>query len=98
MKRKLTADLASNMLPNLDSGDSDAGDLPEVESDSNVSWVHEHFVLILMIQSRGKRDHRYRCCVHGLHYMLLSQLESTSVLDSSQPEVALDKGQGWEGP
>ncbi|XP_044078407.1 uncharacterized protein LOC122888254 [Siniperca chuatsi] len=42
MKRKMTAAMALEMLQNLDSDDSDAGDLSEVESDTDLSFVQEN--------------------------------------------------------
>lgn len=42
MKRKMTDAMALEMLQNLDSDDSDAGDLSEVESDSDLSFVQEN--------------------------------------------------------
>lgn len=42
MKRNMTFAEALEMLHNLDSDDSDAGALSEVESDSDLSWVQDN--------------------------------------------------------
>jgi len=39
MRRNMTRTMALEMLQNLTSDDSDAGEQSEVESDSDVSWV-----------------------------------------------------------
>ncbi|KAF4101541.1 hypothetical protein G5714_017973 [Onychostoma macrolepis] len=42
MKRNITFAMALEMLHNLDSDDSDAGALSEVESDCDLSWVQDN--------------------------------------------------------
>ncbi len=49
MKRQMTAAVALKMLQYMDRDDSDAGDLLEVESDSNVSWILDPIIIIIII-------------------------------------------------
>ncbi|XP_026059293.1 uncharacterized protein LOC113043955 [Carassius auratus] len=86
----MTFAMALEMLHNLDSDDSDAGALSEVESDSDLSWVQDN--------SSSSSESESESCyivVLGLPEPVPA-LEPAGVLspplESSRPEVAVEKG------